>query len=35
MKNADELSCATEEWCKVWRKTDSQFQKWYEESSKF
>ena len=25
----------TEEWCKVWRKTDSWFQKWHEEFGEF
>ena len=25
----------TEYWCKIWRKTDLHFQKWYEQFSKF
>ena len=30
-KSTGELCLMTEEWCKVWRKTDSWFQKWHEE----
>ena len=26
---------STEDWCKMWRKTDLYFQKWYEEFGKF
>ena len=29
------MSHDTEEWCKVWRKTDSWFQKWHEEFGEF
>ena len=29
------LSYDTEEWCKVWRKTDSWIQKWHEEFDEF
>ena len=29
--NKTVMSHDTDEWCKVWRKTDSWFQKWHEE----
>ena len=29
------ISHDTEEWCKVWRKTDSWFQEWYEKFGEF
>ena len=29
------MSPDTEEWCKVWRKTDSWFQRWHEEFGEF
>ena len=34
-KNRRVMFHDTEEWCKVWIKTDSWFQKWHEEFSEF
>ena len=36
VKNYKRVMCHnTEEWCKVWRKTDSWFQEWHEEFGEF